>query len=358
MTSNKIRQDAAVASPRGARAASRNLPVDTLRGVACLFLVTFHVIGYNAADGIQVGDDSALRYYTDSVDYLRMPLFTLLAGLVYAWRPLTDVSGYRSFMGKKARRLLVPYVIFVPAIGLTQVYLTGTNSTRDLDPVHWLLYSLSPYWFLLTTFWIFAVVALLDSRRLLSTRLNFTLLFTASLVVVVLTQTEYFRFLQLGQTLTLAPFFLAGVSLTRFSLIPTNRAVLAGCTVLLVVVAVAVQFSLAGAFPGIDGAFDSRHSLVGIALGILFPLVFLGWKLADRRLAWIGGYSSGIFLLHSFAIGACRAVASAAGVTSVPVLFVALTVGGVGLSILGVVVLRKFRVGRVVLGEKAGGTKR
>lgn len=364
MTSNKIRQETAVAPGHASSPPSRNLAVDTLRGVACLLLVSFHVIGYSSTDGLHVGDDSALRYYTDSVDYLRMPLFTLLSGLVYAWRPLHDPSGYLSFMGKKVRRLLVPYVIFVPAIGVTQVYLDGANTSRELEPVHWLLYSLSPYWFLLTTFWLFAVVALLDSRSLLSSRRSVGMVFCLSLIVVLVAHTEQFRFLQAGQALTLAPFFLAGIAMSRFSLIPSTRAARWGCTAVLLTVVVAVQLSLTGHMPGVDGAFDSRHSLVGIGLGILFPLVFLGWRLSNRALAWIGGYSSGIFLLHSFAIGAVRVVLSATGITDLTggtdgagamVSVVALTIGGVGLSVLGVTVLRRFRAGQVVLGEKPRG---
>lgn len=328
----------------------RNIPVDTLRGVACLFLVTFHVIGHTATEGIQVADDSALRYYTDSVDYLRMPLFTLLSGLVYAWRPLGDVHGYGTFMAKKARRLLVPYIVFVPAIGITQTVLDSTNTSREFEPLTWLLYSLSPYWFLLTTFWIFAVVALLDSLGLLSSRVNFAVLFLASVAVVLFTTTESFRVLQLGQALTLAPFFLAGVGMVRFSLFPSRTGVKVALTAVLLAVIVAVQLSLNGFFSD-SGPVDSRHSVLGIALGVLFPLVFLSWNLSSRALAWIGGYSSGIFLLHSFAIGGSRVILGALGVESQPVEFVVLSIAGVGLSILGVVLLRKVAVGRLVLGE-------
>lgn len=334
----------------------RNIPVDTLRGVACLFLVTFHVIGHTATEGIQVADDSALRYYTDSVDYLRMPLFTLLSGLVYAWRPLGDVHGYGTFMAKKARRLLVPYIVFVPAIGITQTVLDSTNTSREFEPLTWLLYSLSPYWFLLTTFWIFAVVALLDSLGLLSSRVNFAVLFLASVAVVLFTTTESFRVLQLGQALTLAPFFLAGVGMVRFSLFPSRTGVKVALTAVLLAVIVAVQLSLNGFFSNFgafsdSGPVDSRHSVLGIALGVLFPLVFLSWNLSSRALAWIGRYSSGIFLLHSFAIGGSRVILGALGVESQPVEFVVLSIAGVGLSILGVVLLRKVAVGRLVLGE-------
>ncbi|MGO1950354.1 MAG: acyltransferase family protein [Mycobacteriaceae bacterium] len=331
----------------------RNIPVDTLRGVACIFLVTFHVIGYSASDGIQVSDDSGFRYYTDSVDYLRMPLFTLLSGLVYAWRPLRGIGKYGAFMRKKARRLLVPYVIFVPLIGLFQTYASGTNTTRQLEPWNWLLYSLSPYWFLLTTFWLFAVVALLDSLDLVSTRTSFGALFAGSLLVVLLSDTEAFRVLQVGQALTLAPFFLAGIGMVRFNLIPRRMVAKVTMTVLLVAVIVLVQLSLNGVFD----PFDSRHSIVGIGLGILFPLVFLGWKLSNRPLAWIGGYSSGIFLLHSFAVGGCRAIMSVLGIEADAAEFVVLSLGGIFLSIVGVIVLRQFQAGKFILGESTAPRK-
>lgn len=332
----------------------RNLPVDTLRGVACILLVTYHVVGYSSADGLQVSDDSAFRYYTDSVEYLRMPLFTLLSGLVYAWRPLQSVSAYPSFMQKKARRLLIPYVIFVPLMGLSRMYTSESGADVPFEPWNWLLYSLTPYWFLLTTFWIMAVVALLDSLDLISTRLRFGTLFAVSLAVVLLTQPGFFRFLQIGQALSIAPFFLAGVAMVRFNLIPSRTAPRIGVTAVFLVVLVIVQLSLNGVFD----TLSSRRSIVGISLGILFPLAFLGWKLACRTLAWIGGFSSGIFLLHSFVVAGTRIITSALGIDNDPLEFTLLSVAGVFLSIIGVIVLRMFSPGRFVLGESKGRTGR
>lgn len=144
------------------KARTRDLSVDTLRGIACILLVTMHVIGYDENQGIHVPDTSALRWYTESFVYLRMPLFTFLSGFVYAWRPAKH-GQYRSFMGKKARRLLVPYVIFVALIGVMQTAVPGANNPTALAPWEWFIYSLSPYWFLISTFWLFAITALLDS---------------------------------------------------------------------------------------------------------------------------------------------------------------------------------------------------
>lgn len=356
MTSDQTtRAPASATAPPGRhrKPTTRNVPVDTLRGLACILLVTFHVIGDNASAGIHVGDDSAWRYYTESVEYLRMPLFTLLSGLVYAWRPLADPSKYRDFMTKKARRLLVPYVIFVPLLGLTQMVAPDVNGTVEFEPLNWLMYSLSPYWFLLTTFWMFAVVALADSYGLLRSPWVFGGVFLTLSAVVILVDTGNLRVLQFGQALTLFPFFLAGVGIHRFRLLPRSVPAALYWTVALVALIVAAQLSLNGQLP----EFDSRHSVVGIALGIVFPVTFLGWSLKSRALAWIGAYSSGIFLLHSFAIGFFRALTGAAGIEADVPRFIILSLGGLFGSVLGIIILRRFRigpvmVGRIMLGEK------
>jgi uncharacterized membrane protein len=62
--------------------------VQTLRGLACLLLVAFHTVGSTAASGLHVPDDSRYREFTNLFVHLRMPLFTFLSGLVYAYRPL------------------------------------------------------------------------------------------------------------------------------------------------------------------------------------------------------------------------------------------------------------------------------
>src|SRR6185437_1975062 len=62
--------------------------VQTMRGLACLLLVAFHAIGSTGASGLHVADDSAYRLFTNLFVHVRMPVFTFLSGLVYAWRPL------------------------------------------------------------------------------------------------------------------------------------------------------------------------------------------------------------------------------------------------------------------------------
>src|SRR3954467_4199218 len=84
--------------------------VQTLRGVACLLLVAFHAIGSSSASGLHVPDSSVYREFTNLFVHIRMPLFTFLSGLVYAYRPVR--AGYElDFSAKKLRRLGVPLIV-------------------------------------------------------------------------------------------------------------------------------------------------------------------------------------------------------------------------------------------------------
>lgn len=332
------------------RVQHRDLSIDTLRGIACVLLVAFHVVGHNSQAGIHVSGDSFYRYFAESAVYLRMPMFAFLSGVVYAWRPLGNVRGYAKFMGKKAKRLLVSYAVFVPLIGIAQLIVPAANSATNIPPYLWYIYPLSPYWFLISTFWVFAIVSIADALNMLDRRRVLLPVIFLLFAVDVVTPTPDLTYDTLGSrsALFLLPFFLSGVAATRFRWRDSTTAV--RCVVALVaVVAVTVtQLSIFGLIDSIPG----RHHPVGILAGLSLCMLMLAsnWKVA--WLAWIGGFSSGIFLFHPFAVSGTRAVLNLMGVYDPNILFPCGLVFGVVLSIAAVAVLRKFSIGRLVLGEK------
>lgn len=326
--------------------AGRDLSVDTLRGIACVLLVTMHVIAHDT-----VPMDHPARLYGVLFEPLRMPLFVFLSGFVYAWRPLTSRSGYFGFMGKKARRLLVPYVLFVPALGLLQAISAGeTGNVGPATVVDWLLTSVDPYWFLLSTFWMFAVVALADSLGLLN-QVSVVLAVAAAVVVVNLTTpVRDVNILVLGDAVSLFPFFLLGIVTCRAD---WGARISRWVQVILVGAFAALFVYVAfGAF-GIVAASDARSSLVGIAVGMIFPVMWLSFRVEIRWLAWIGGYSSGIFLVHAFALPITRIALFSMGIDHLAVVFAVCSVVGIFGSIGVVKVMRLTAIGRVILGEKA-----
>ena len=321
----------------------RDRTVDSLRGIACILLVTLHVT-YDKLDEAQW-----LDWYGDTFIYIRMPLFAFLSGVVYAWRPLTDHREYGTFVSKKVRRLLIPYVIFVPLIGASQILL-GANTAPDLEPWNWILYSLPPYWFLLATFWVYAAVALADSYGLLRTKLNVGIVFATVLAVnVIFDMQDAEGILQFTSAVYLGLFFLAGLAATRFGWKNVGRRTAWAVTGVTAALFAYTQLAVLDVW-AVNA--NQRQDIFGIALGIAFPLAFIALGFSNRFLAWIGGYSYGIFLLHPFAIAATSAVLGFLG-TPLVLDLVVLSVAGILGSIAGVIVLRKVSVGRVMLGERA-----
>src|SRR5688572_16946795 len=100
----------------------RQSHVDTLRGLAVLLMVAGHVIGDLPTTGLRVADDSTLRHFYVSLQFLRMPLFAVITGYVYAYRPLEPDKAGR-FLANKLRRLLIPLFTVATAQYLCHVYM-------------------------------------------------------------------------------------------------------------------------------------------------------------------------------------------------------------------------------------------
>ena len=127
--------------------AGKNLSIETLRGIAILLVVVGHVIGSGPGGGMKIDFPHPLRYLYVWIDYIQMPLFTAIAGWAYALKPFSASSGFGSFAGKKALRLLVPMAVVGTLYFGVQYLMPGTNSKGELGQM-WRIY-LFPY----TIYW-------------------------------------------------------------------------------------------------------------------------------------------------------------------------------------------------------------
>ncbi len=327
--------------------ALRDKTVDSLRGIACILLVTMHTAQSTAAAQGAVG--GAVEWYAESLVPLRMPLFAFLAGVVYAWRPLDDRRAYGAFIGKKVQRLLVPYVIFVPIVAVAHIAL-GFGNQPPADEWRWFVYSWGPYWFLLATFWVYAAVALIDSFGLLARFRNVAILFAGLLAVAMSVDLQLVVDpLQLASAVYLGLFFTAGLAATRFGWRDMGRAHALGAAGVTIALLLHTQLVYFGAW---SIAPNPRQDILGISLGIAFPMAFIGLGLKSSALAWIGNYSSGIFLLHPLTMAAARGVLHVLGVDSVLLDVVATSAAGLVGSVACIVVMRRAAIGRIALGER------
>src|SRR6056297_1823840 len=113
---------------------NKDLSIETLRGIAIILVVIGHVIGSKSDGGMRVADDSFLRHLYFSFQYLRMPLFTVISGWVYALRPVAP-GNVTSFTIKKIRRIILPLIFVGGSYYVIQSILPGTNFSYPLNDI-------------------------------------------------------------------------------------------------------------------------------------------------------------------------------------------------------------------------------
>ena len=302
--------------------ARRDLRIDTLRGLACVLLVGYHVIGSTSDSGMRIAD-GWLREANDRLVFLRMPLFTILSDFVYGLRPYSGGCG-RFFAGK-ARRLLLPMLVVGTAFALVQAYTPGANATVQ----HWHLLHIIPvahFWFLEALFLIFLVVVPLEALGWLRTIPGWALCLAASAGASLAGLGH--PWFALNGAVYLLPFFPLGAGLCRFGLCTALPG--GGAALLLIAVA-----GLIVAVPG-DSLPDKR-SLFGLLAGGLGCFALLGLRMQSKPLAAIGGYSYTIYLYHVFFTAGCRILLERLDAGSMPLLFA----GGLVAGLTGPIVLER-----------------
>jgi peptidoglycan/LPS O-acetylase OafA/YrhL len=317
----------------------RNRSVDSVRGVACVLLVAYHVVG-SGDEGLRLGEESVVRQVNDFLGYFRMPLFTVISGFVYAMRPFDGGAG--RFVRGKARRLLVPLLVVGTAFALVQVLVPGTND--ELRGSEWLLIHVDPvglYWYLEALFLIFLAMLVLDGLRLLDRPAALAAVFVAAAAAsVVFTPT---RLLGINGAVYLLPYFLFGLGLQRFRHhVDRPRTLALGA----VAAAVGAAWCIAGI---VVGAAPSTRSLPALLAGCGLALLLLLARWQSSWLAWIGAYSYTIYLFHAFATAGIRISLETVG-AGVLVLHVVLgTLGGLAFPVVLDHVARRWRWSRVAL---------
>jgi peptidoglycan/LPS O-acetylase OafA/YrhL len=265
--------------------------VQTLRGLACVLLVVYHVIGATQSQGLRIHDGS-LRQLTEALVALRMPVFGLLAGAMYGF---SSKRGW-SLVRNKAARLLWPLLSVGTAFALLQYATPGSNlRIDDLYLMH--IVPVAHYWFLESLFVIFCVMAL--SEYLLPLRgVRAWCAYFVSSVLVYLAHPGFIWFSVLGATYLL-PYFLLGVGMTRLQWDARQEHTKAGLLcialgALLVAWLMAQQTEL------------ERFSAPMLLAGLLLASGFWSLGLRNPLLARIGNHSFAIYLFHVFFTSATR----------------------------------------------------
>jgi peptidoglycan/LPS O-acetylase OafA/YrhL len=332
---------------------TKDAGLESLRAVAVVLMVSGHVVGTGATEGLTVPDDSGWRFFYEALEDLRMPLFTVLSGFVYALRPVRSPAGVSSLVTGKARRLLVPFFVVCTFFFFVQMVSPGVNRRPELpDLPAAYIYGYQHLWFLQAIFLVFLVVGMLDSLALLNKVGTWSLVTGAAITLFVLVHVPGdAAVFSINGFIRLLPFFLLGYGVHRHAATLLRPRILMA-TAVVFVPAYGLRLYVIAADVDLPAEL-SRALSTSVALLLLVGVLGIRGHLASRGLAWLGGFSFGIYLLHVFGTAAARVVATHLGVDSTAVLFMLGLAAGLIVPITFELTLGRYRlISWAVLGQK------
>lgn len=337
--------------PRPAR--TQDASIQALRGIAVILMVSGHVIGIGNR-GLRVPDNSVWHFFYLALEDMRMPLFTLISGYVYAMVPVARWVQYPQLIKGKSRRLLIPLV----TVGTMQYVLAcavpGSNFNPRGIPI-WRIYvfGFEHLWFLQSIFVIFLVVGVLDSSHILDSPVRWGVLTGISALLFILVQVPArMDVFTVSGAVRLLPFFLIGYGLQRHSLFDLRGgAALTVSALFLSFYAIRLLAVFDVFHP--DG-YVNRAITFAVGATALVLIYSVRKYLGAPLLAWIGGFSFGIYLLHDLATAATRMGLERLGVHQLWFLFVAGLLMGISAPIVFQWLFRNVGiVQKYLLGERS-----
>ena len=339
-----IQMKAAAAAVPSAANASESVRIQTLRGIACVLLVSFHVVQGQGGSTLLPSAQSPYVTLTAIFAHLRMPLFTFLSGFVYAYRPVAS-NALGEFASRKLLRLLVPLLVVSTLFFVVQTITPGTNTKMAWEEM-WRIY-VFPYvhfWFLQAIILIFAFVAVLEQQRLLESFDRFLIVFVLALVAHFSLQ-EGANFFSWKRAVNLAPFFLLGLAANRFRAqiqnAPTRYLSLA------VFLLTTIPYVVLCVVEPADA--PEKRTVWATAISLSACLTLLHWVPHVRWLAWVGGFSFTIYLYHVFFTASTRIALGHSGVPGIHEHFALGLLAGVAGPILIELALRCSPMARRIL---------
>lgn len=266
---------------------TRSQTIDALKGIAILIVMAGHVLSWNhMEDG----------YIYDVIKVIQMPLFILVSGyLCGIGRRVEDLAGYGAVLKKRAYAYLVPFFFWIvlqhPLHPFTNIWETLFGLDKGL-------------WFLMT---LFLLNLMAYTAQLAGTfsghreKRTFWLVYLGLGAFVVLETLLGWEFLSPGLTRLYFPFYLAGYAAgenkERVGRLPA------------VVKRAAFGISAAGLaclvifcdLQDVGSLWLLGRQLLASFLGcytIVYLTILLKPGKGKQFLAWLGGYTLEIYVLH------------------------------------------------------------
>jgi peptidoglycan/LPS O-acetylase OafA/YrhL len=264
--------------------------------------VVYHVIGADPTNGLRL-EDGLIRWLNDGLAYLRMPLFTVLSGLVYGFRPFSQGDDSRAFLRAKVRRLLVPMLVVGTLFAVIQTLTPGTNAkVTDWRLLH--IVPVAHFWFIESLFWVFLFIWFFDRSAWLSKPMSYALALAGSVAVYLGIKGTHF--LSVDGAIYLLPYFLAGLGIARFDAHQKLRS--HWVQTILLLLAVLAIYRL-----GVPVSNPDRRTVWILIAGLSLCGLTLSFQVKWHWLSRVGTASYAIYLYHVFFTAGTRIFLEKAG---------------------------------------------
>lgn len=265
----------------------------TVRGLACVALVAYHVVGPTHVSGMHLPVNSYWHLAMNSLDFLRMPTFTVLSGFLYAAHR-ADFHSLPQFYLKKAARLGLPLVFVTTIVFILRMRVYHDSTTY----AEALFFHYEHLWFLQALILIFVSVGAWDAFR----RPSWVELGVVGFAAVMVSRTfQTSTFLSLNGAFYLLPFFVAGMIMRMQSTHLRSEELTKLAIAVVAIVILAEQAS--NAFGGTE---ISRSSLPAALCGVCGTYLMLVHCPRMWLAEFVGRYSYTVFLWHSVAASGAR----------------------------------------------------
>ncbi|WP_410219261.1 acyltransferase family protein [Paracoccus sp. (in: a-proteobacteria)] len=318
-----------------------DLPIETMRAIAILLLVSFHVIGGNTADGLGLSYPHPLRYFADLLVNIRMPFFAFVAGAVYALRPV-EPSQLGKFQIGKLRRLAIPGLTAI-TIFILFTWLTGGG--LPFDGEFWQAYyrGYAIFWFLqamLLFFLIFGTADILTRGQILLPAL---LVAFAALGSGSTFETDI---LAANRISFLFAYLLLGIAYVRYHhVFRAYRGPVLALAALALLMGLGMTLNILLESDALPRSHLGLRSLLLASGSCLLTFMLLPHL---RSLDWLGGFSLTIYLYHILATSATRRVLDTAGTDSLILHVLLGTLAGVAAPLILHLVMSQWSLTRLL----------
>ena len=293
--------------------------IQSARGLACILLVSFHVIGNEPTTGLHVAQTSGLNFFAHLFSYIRMPLFSFLSGFVYAYRPVHKSQG-RSLAISKLRRLMVPMITAVTATFVLEL-IHGRHTEDVMAAIRGLpflyIFPYKHFWFLQALFAVFLVLIVLETTNALATLPRYLAVLAVAVAGFLVVPDMEHCFFSLTNATFILPFFLLGLGVNRYRSVFFSDAM--GVVALLILV---VGMGAEGYRMSMDPTHEVfRRAAVALAIGMSAAICIARWLPNSKQLRFIGYSSFCIYLYHAMFLNDVRRLSHGLHIASPWVLF-------------------------------------